>query len=90
MTNGVVAGCCAPDANSNSELGEQNEHPEQALWTTTPQGPHHLTHQPLTMQRVTVPEAAKMNAIPNRLLARKIGSFHTIIAKAANYTVYTH
>jgi len=71
MTNVVVAGCCAPDANSNSELGEQNEHPERALWTMTPQGPHHLTHQPLAMQRVPVPEAAKMNAIPNRLFARK-------------------
>jgi len=93
MTNAVVAGCCAPYANSNSELGEQNEQPERALWTTTPQGPHHLTHQPLTMERVTVSdasEAAKMNAILTRLFARKIESFHTIVAKAANFTASTH
>jgi len=84
MTNGVVAGCCAPDANSNSELGEQNEHPERALWTTTPQGPHHLTHHHLTMERVTVSEAANMNAILTRLFARKIESFHTIVAASTH------
>jgi len=88
--NGVVAGCCAPDANSNSELGQQKEHPERALYTTTPQGPHHLTHQPPTMEKVTVSETVKVNSILTRLFARKISSFHTIVAKAANFTASTH
>ena len=88
MTNGVVAGRCAPDANSNSELGQQN--PERALCTTAPQGPHHLTHQPLTMERITVSETVKVNSILTRLFARKISSFHTIVAKAANFTASTH
>jgi hypothetical protein len=89
MTNGVVAGCCAPDANSNSELGQQNEHPERAL-CTTPQGPHHLTHQPLMMDRVTVSEMVNMNSILTWLFARKIGSSQTIVAKVANFTASTH
>jgi hypothetical protein len=90
MTNGVVAGCCAPDANSNSELGQQNEYPECALCTTTPQGPLHLTHQPLMMERVTVSETVNMNSILTWLFARKIGSSHTIVAKAANFSASTH
>ena len=90
MTNGVVAGCCAPDANSNSELGQQNEHPERALCTSTPQGPHHFTHQPLTMKRVSVSEMVKVDSILTRLFARKIGSFHTIVSKVANFTASTH
>ena len=70
MTNGVVSGCCAPDANSNSELGEQNEHPERARWTT-PQDPHHLTRQPLTMERVTVSESSKSECDSHSAIRQK-------------------